>query len=131
VGAPWAHGLREYESADLDSDLWLWLWLWLTDQDPDPVLFVRGFQDANKQFFSSRLFLKVHLQSKKSQNSSKNQGFSYFLPMEGSGSGSGSVQVITNPGPGGPKIYGFCGSGSTTLEEIISVKKDTSQINSG
>jgi hypothetical protein len=36
--------------------------------------------------------------------------------------GSGSVQVKANPGPGGPKIYG-----STTLEEIISVEKDSSR----
>ncbi len=75
-------------------------------------------------------FLKVHLQSKKSQNS-RNKGFSYFFTLVLEGSGSGSVQVIANPGPGGPKIYGSHGSGSTTLEEIISVKKDTSQTNSG
>jgi hypothetical protein len=47
--------------------------------------------------------------------------------------GSGSVQVIANPGPGGPKIYGFCGSGSTTLEKLFQLKGIPAviQINSG
>ncbi len=86
--------------------------------------FISGFQDANKKLaflrFFAYCFFKAHLHQfskrKKSENSI-NQGFSYFfcMIMEGSGSRSrsGSVQIMSDPDPGGLKVYG---SGSTELD---------------
>ena len=33
--------------------------------------------------------------------------------------GSKSVQIMTDPDQGGPKTYGFYGSGSTTLPTVL------------
>ncbi len=56
---------------------------------------------------------------KKSQNR-RNEGFSYYVCLMMEGSVAGSVHVTNGSGcrSGRPKTFGFCGSGSTTLQMI-------------
>jgi hypothetical protein len=99
---------------------------WLTD--PNPAFFVSGWQDANKNKFFSKLFclllfdgtgtlpsIFIDKKSKKSQQNSRNQGFSYFFACwrKNPDPNPDLNNIMTDPDS--PKTYESYGSGSPTL----------------
>ncbi len=89
----------------------LCLWLMDPDTDPDPAIFVTDLQDGHKKliFFDKFFLLWRYIyiifkdkKVKKNSQSSRNQGFSYYLCLviEGSGTGSGAGSIPLTNGSG-------------------------------
>jgi hypothetical protein len=73
------------------------------DADTDPSIFITYLQDANKKLtFLKNIIFQTKKVKKKSKNSRRNQGFSYYfcLMIEGSGSGAGSISIPLTNGSG-------------------------------
>ncbi len=86
--------------------------------DPGFEFFPSRIPDPNFFHLGSRIRIFFYPGSQKSQNS-RHQCFSYYLFLmtkeSGPGAGSGSLTNVQDTDPGGPKIYGFYGSGSAKL----------------
>jgi hypothetical protein len=94
------------------------------DPDSDPALFVSGFQETTKISFNAyypvltvgRVHLHQSFRISRHQVVTKELKLRFFIFFCSliEGSGSGSIQIITDPGPGGPKTYRSYTSGSGT-----------------